>query len=177
MNILITTFGTRGDIQPFIALGKGLKAAGYNVALCTSEGYQSYVEDYGLQYVFMSNDLLQLTQDALSKVNGIGDGLSIAKQMMPAMRHSMDDEWNAARTFQPDLILFHPKCLGSYHIAEKLGIPAVMSLPLPFYTPTREFPNPFLSGVRLGGGFNRLSYRCTLTLMPTRMWGTYCSTT
>jgi sterol 3beta-glucosyltransferase len=71
----------------------------------------------------------------------------------------MDDEWNAALTFQPDLIIYHPKCLGSYHIAEKLYIPAIMSIPLPFYTPTREFPVPFMSGIQLGGWFNHFSYR------------------
>lgn len=157
--ILITTFGTRGDIQPFIALGKGLKTAGYEVALCTSEGYQSFVEEHGLQYAYMDNELLRLSQAVLGDTGGLGGTLDIINKMVPAMRQSMDDEWNAARTFRPDLIVYHPKCLGSYHIAEKLHIPAVMSLPLPFYTPTRAFPVPFMSGIQLGGWFNRFSYR------------------
>jgi sterol 3beta-glucosyltransferase len=154
--ILITTFGTRGDIQPFIALGKGLKEAGYEVALCTSEGYQSFVEEHGLQYAHMDNELLRLSQVLLSESSGL---LKTIRQMVPAMRRSMDDEWNAALTFQPDLILYHPKCLGSYHIAEKLDIPAIMALPMPLYTPTREFPTPFMSGVQFGRWFNRFSYK------------------
>jgi sterol 3beta-glucosyltransferase len=157
--ILITTFGTRGDVQPYIALGKGLKAAGYETGICTSEGYRSFVEEHGLTYVFMNNELLRLTQAALTEVNGIRDGVRIARQMQPAMRSAMDDEWHAAQAFGSDLILYHPKCLGSYHIAEKLNIPAVMSIPLPFYTPTRAFPVPFMSGIRLGGWFNHFSYR------------------
>jgi sterol 3beta-glucosyltransferase len=154
--ILINTFGTRGDIQPFIALGKGLKTAGFEVAVCTSEGYKTFVEEQGLHYAHMDNELLRLSQAALSESSGL---LSIMRQMVPAMRRSMDDEWNAALTFQPDLIIYHPKCLGSYHVAEKLHIPAIMSLPLPFYTPTREFPVPFMSGIQLGGWFNQFSYR------------------
>jgi sterol 3beta-glucosyltransferase len=154
--ILITTFGTRGDIQPFIALGKGLKTADFEVAVCTSEGYKRFVEEHGLHYAHMDNELLRLSQAALSESSGL---LSIMRQMVPAIRRSMDDEWNAALTFQPDLIIYHPKCLGSYHIAEKLHIPAIMSIPLPFYTPTREFPVPFMSGIQLGGWFNRFSYR------------------
>lgn len=62
MKILITTFGTRGDIQPYIALGKGLLRAGYEVVLSTSEGYQSLVEEHQLQYIYLDRDLLQLTQ-------------------------------------------------------------------------------------------------------------------
>jgi sterol 3beta-glucosyltransferase len=159
MKVLVNTFGTRGDIQPFIALGKGLKAAGYEVAVCSSEGFKSFIEEHGLHYLHMDNELLHLAQQALGEVNGIRDALSIARKMKVAMRRSMDDEWNAALTFQPDLILYHPKCLGSYHVAEKLNIATVLSLPLPFYTPTREFPVPFMSGIRLGTWFNRFSYR------------------
>lgn len=157
--ILISTFGTRGDIQPFIALGKGLKAAGYEVGVCTSEGYRSFVEEHQLQYVFMDNELLRLSQAVLGDTYGIGGTLNIVRKMNAAMRRSMDDEWNAALNFQPDLIIYHPKCLGSYHVAEKLHIPAIMSIPLPLYTPTSEFPASFMSGIRLGKWFNRFSYR------------------
>jgi sterol 3beta-glucosyltransferase len=159
MKILITTFGTRGDIQPFIALAQGLKTAGYDVAICTSAGYQSFVEQHQITYLLMDNELLRLSQAVLGDSGGIGDIFSTIRQMVPAMRRSMDDEWNAARTFQPDLIIYHPKCLGSYHVAEQMRIPAMMSLPLPFYTPTRAYPVPFVANLRLGGSFNHVSFR------------------
>ena len=104
MKILITTFGTRGDIQPFIALGIGLKNAGHDVAICTSEGYRSFVEEYHLSYVFMSNELLQLSQDILDGTGGMRGTISISKKIPGAVRNMMDDEWNAAVRSQPDLI-------------------------------------------------------------------------
>lgn len=159
MKILITTFGTRGDIQPYVALGMGLKQAGQEVAICTSEGYRSFVEEHGLRYAFMDNELLRLTQASLGETSGPGETFGIVRQMAPAIRRSMDDEWRAAQDFQPDLILYHPKCLGSLHVAEKMNIPAILSLPLPFYTPTCAFPVPFMSGIHLGGRFNRFSYQ------------------
>jgi sterol 3beta-glucosyltransferase len=159
MKILITTFGTRGDIQPFVAFGKGLHIAGNEVAICTSQGYQSFVEAHGLRYLWMDNELLRLSQAALGQTGGAGGTFSIIRQMIPAIRQSMDDEWRAALTFEPDLIIYHPKCLGSYHVAEKLHIPAMMALPLPFYTPTSAFPVPFMSDIHLGAWFNRFSYR------------------
>ena len=158
MKVLITTFGTRGDLQPFIALARGLRAAGHDVAICTSTGYQSFVEEHNVSYLFMDNELLRLSEAALGESNGLGGNISIIRQMVPAIRRSMDDEWQAALAFQPDLIIYHPKCLGSYHVAEKLQIPAILSLPLPFYTPTREFPIPFFSNIRLGGWFNHFTY-------------------
>ena len=67
MRILISTFGTQGDIQPFIALGKCLQANGHVVALCTASGYQSLVEQHGLQYAFMHNTMLELTSTLLAR--------------------------------------------------------------------------------------------------------------
>jgi hypothetical protein len=55
MHVLISTFGTQGDIQPFIALGKGLVTAGHSVTLCTSEDYRRLVVAHGLGYVFMGS--------------------------------------------------------------------------------------------------------------------------
>ena len=75
------------------------------------------------------------------------------------MQQMMEDEWIAAQAIQPDFILYHPKSLGSYHIAEKLNLPLALALPLPLYTPTSAFPVPmFANGIRLGGWFNRFTY-------------------
>jgi len=169
MKILITTFGTRGDIQPYIALGKGLIEAGYQVVVCTSEGYRPMVEEHQLQYAYLDRDLLALTQAVMGETAGAGDTFATLSKMLPALRQMMANEWQAALDHQPDLILYHPKCLGSLHVAEKLNIPAVLSLPLPFYTPTRDFPVPFLSTIRLGRGFNRFSYR--LMALSSGMFG------
>lgn len=169
MRILITTFGTRGDIQPYIALGQGLLAAGHQVAIATAEGYRPLVEAYGVPYAFMSNEVFQLTQDALTRVNGLGGAIQTARRMAPAIRRSLDDEWAAAQAFQPDLIVYHPKCLGSAQVAEKLDVPAILSLPLPFFTPTSAFPIPFLSQLALGGRVNRFSYR--FQRIAALMWG------
>jgi sterol 3beta-glucosyltransferase len=159
MKILILTFGTRGDLQPYVALGIGLKKAGHTVGICTSEGYKTFVEEHQLSYVYMSNELLQLTEDSLAGTGGIAGTFKTVKAIPPAVRRMMDDEWNAALTFQPDLIIYHTKCLGSLHVAEKLKIPAMASLPLPFYTPTKAFPVPFMSGIHLGAWFNLFSYK------------------
>ncbi|HEY1012278.1 MAG TPA: glycosyltransferase [Herpetosiphonaceae bacterium] len=159
MRVLITTFGTRGDIQPFIALAQGLQAAGHTTAICTADGFQPMLAAAGITHLSMNNALLELTQAALSEVTGLADAIRISGQMRPAIRQAMDDEWQAARDWRPDLIVFHPKCLGSAHIAGHLQLPAVLAIPLPFYTATRSFPVPFLPVRSLSGPLNRWSYQ------------------
>ena len=52
MNITILTLGWRADVEPFVALGKGLKRAGHEVAPCTSVSFQKMVTRYGLTYAY-----------------------------------------------------------------------------------------------------------------------------
>ena len=59
-NIFILTLGSRGDVQPYVALGKGFQAAGHNVTVCTSSSFESFITGQGLNYGHMSNDLLDL---------------------------------------------------------------------------------------------------------------------
>ncbi len=75
---------------------------------------------------------------------------------MPLLRQTLNEEWEAASSFRPDLIVYHPKALGGRHIAEKLGVPVVMALALPLYTSTSAFATPIMPS--LGGAFNRFSY-------------------
>ena len=160
MKILINSFGTRGDIQPYIALARGLKAADYDVAFCTSEGYKQDIEKHDIQYLYMKNEMLELTQHLL-ETDSLSERFSTAKKIGGAVRGVMDDEWAAAEAFQPDSLIYHPKCLGSYHVAEKLGIPAILSIPLPFYTPTSEFAVPFVArNLRF---LNRFSFNAIIT--------------
>ena len=44
MKICILTIGTRGDVQPYIALGVGLKAVGHEVTIATLAAFESFGE-------------------------------------------------------------------------------------------------------------------------------------
>ena len=159
MRILILTFGTRGDVQPYVALAHTAIAAGHQAAVCTAEGFRPLVEDAGVPYLHMSNDMLDLIQTEMPTMSGAADSVRLIRRMTAAMRASLHDQWRAAQTFEPDLLVYHPKCLAGLHIAERLHIPAAVSLPLPFFTPTRAFPIPFIARWPLGGTANRLSYQ------------------
>src|SRR5262245_7801032 len=50
MHVVIGTVGTRGDVQPCVALGKGLRAAGFRVTLATHPDYQGFITSHGLGF-------------------------------------------------------------------------------------------------------------------------------
>src|ERR1700693_5020127 len=50
MRIGIIALGSRGDVQPYVALGKGLKQAGYEVLLLTHDPFEGLVRNEGLEF-------------------------------------------------------------------------------------------------------------------------------
>jgi sterol 3beta-glucosyltransferase len=48
MRIVVIAPGSRGDIQPFIALGKGLQGSGHDVRVVTNAEFESLAHSYGL---------------------------------------------------------------------------------------------------------------------------------
>ncbi|WP_404364529.1 glycosyltransferase [Corallococcus coralloides] len=157
MRVLISTYGTRGDVQPFVALAKALKARGHVVALCTPTGFRGMVERHGIPYAHMDNAVLELTE-AVLRAPTRTEQRRLFKGFGAIVRAGMEDEWRAARELEPDVLVYHSKALGSHHIAEKLGAVELLAMPLPL-TRTREFPVPMVPGFRLGAWLNALSYQ------------------
>ena len=165
MKVAIITAGSRGDVQPFVALGLGLKKTGHHVKICTHSNFESVITQYGLDYGFMNDEMSRfLVSDQGHEVIESSGGTfgwlktaaRVSKQFKPIMRRMLEEEWKAAQG--SDVIIYHPKAVGGYDIAEKLDVPLIISIPLPLLTPTRAFPCVLFSRVKLGGWFNRLSY-------------------
>ncbi len=167
MNVFIVTAGSRGDVQPFIALGQGLKQAGHTVTLCTCSSFKTFITEHGLNYGYMNNDFIKLvgSETGRKAIEGGKNAFSLIKTSLTLLKESkalnrdmLEDAWNAAQAVQPDIIIFHPKVLAGSHIAEKLGIPAIMALLVPAIVPTAEFVATGFPNLKLGAKYNQLSY-------------------
>ena len=173
MKILILAQGSRGDVEPFVALGKGLKAAGHNVKVCVPSRFERFVTEHGLCYSYMNDDIIKIidTSEGSRVIERAGTGgifawVRIALETLPkvrtAFRNMLDEEWAAAQGM--DAIVYHTRAMVGYDIAEKLGIPAFLALPQPLYVPTSAFPNFIFPDLPLGGGYNRLTHHLTTWL-------------
>lgn len=156
MRILLSTYGTRGDVQPFVALAKTLRARGHEVAVCTPSGFRGMVEQHGVAYAHMDNAVLELTE-AVLQAPTLRERRALFKGFGAIIRGTLDDEWRAAKSMQPDAVVYHSKALGAHHIAEKLGVPEFLAMPLPL-TRTRAFSVPIIPDWGLGPWFNAFSY-------------------
>ncbi len=166
MRILISTYGTRGDVQPFVALAGALKRRGHEVALCTPTGFRGLAERHGVPYAHMGNEVLELTEAVLQAPTR-AEQRRLFKGFGAVIRAGLEDEWRAAQALRPEVLLYHAKALGSHHIAEKLGAAEFLAMPLPL-TRTRAFPAPMVPDLGLGGWFNALSYK--LIALGNALW-------
>lgn len=162
MRIAIQTLGTRGDVQPYVALARGLLRRGHEVQLAAPVQFESMVTRHGIDFWPLPGEFLALLDTpegkaAIAGSRGFGAGLKLLKHVRPLMRRLLDAEWAAIGRFGPDVIIHHPKSIASPDIAARLGRPAVLASPLPGFTPTAAFPSPLLPFANLGP-LNRLSH-------------------
>jgi sterol 3beta-glucosyltransferase len=171
MKILILTVGSRGDVQPYIALGTGLRDAGHAVTLATLEVFGPLAAAHRLNFHPLRGEFLELLQTAEGKAAIVGKGnpLALLRQVTPMLRRMLDDVLSASSG--AELVIYHPKALGGYSLAEKLGTPGILALPLPLYSPTAAFPSPIIPVANLGPVLNRLSHTAIVKLTSASVRG------
>lgn len=162
--ISIVASGSRGDVQPYVALGQGLRLAGYHVRLIASENFQALATEAGLDFCSTGESIEAITQsEEWRKVTESGNFLSILAKMQSEMKQRAGKMAQQMPAFLEgsDLILTGMGGIGGvFTLAEALQIPLMQAYVFPF-TPTSEFPAPLVPRLPLGGLVNRLSFHIT----------------
>ena len=140
MKITVNTFGTRGDIQPYIALSLGLKQAGHSVRILTHQIFADFVREYGFDVYPLQVDPRQvLINQALSELGN--STVRIHRWMEENFKAALQDIFvstlNANR--DADLILNSGLSFAGWHVAEKLNIPAIATYLWPI-NPSHLYP-------------------------------------
>lgn len=139
MNILIAGTGTRGDVQPFVALGLALKARGHEVALRVPLDFVDWVRDAGLACQPMGGrfkDFLDTAQEEAQRAP------------YRAFRRAVDALWadqiRLAHEVAPtDVVIGNGAFPAGPTIAEAWGVPCVTALFQPTLLPHDSYPPIF----------------------------------
>ncbi|KAK7389420.1 hypothetical protein VNO78_24449 [Psophocarpus tetragonolobus] len=170
MNIVMLIVGTRGDVQPFIAIGKRLQDYGHRVRLATHSNFKEFVLTAGLEFYPLGGDPKVLAGYMVKNKGFLPSGPS----EIPVQRHQMKEIINSLLPackepdidsgvpFKADAIIANPPAYGHTHVAEALKVPIHIFFTMP-WTPTTEFPHP-LSRVKQQAGY-RLSYQIVDSLI------------
>ena len=163
MRVVVFTIGTRGDVQPYVALGKGLRAAGHDVVVATHEPFRDLVTHHGLGFRPITGNVQEVMQsEAVRRALRIKNPVSFLRDLRqlgfaPFVTQWQRDALDSCR--DAEAVLFSPLGVFAYHVAESLGVPAVMGALLP-QGATRAYPTPLMPPPRwpLPGWLNRFSH-------------------
>jgi len=161
MGITILAAGTRGDVQPYISLGRELKKAGHVVRMATFKNFENLVIGSGLEYFPIRGDVSSVALgDSARGARQADNPLKLILSFNKLKSYVFDlqqDFFNACTG--SDAIVYHPGVPLGYFVAQYLKIPSIFATPFPM-TPTREYPAlMFYNTVRLGGGFNLITHK------------------
>jgi UDP:flavonoid glycosyltransferase YjiC (YdhE family) len=120
--ILIHTFGSLGDLHPYLALARGLNARGHRAVIATSAGYRAHVERAGVAFHPVRPDLDDFGPfaEVARKVYDPRRGAEhiVRSLVMPRLVDTVDDLLDVAA--HADLILTHPLSFAAQLIARSL---------------------------------------------------------
>lgn len=147
MIITIFAAGSQGDIQPCVALAKGLMNAGHQVRLAAPENFGGFIQQHDVDHYPLRGDVQKLMasdtgRDFMSSGSGnpIRSIQTIRNLLAPVVMDMAQDALDATRG-SDGLI-----CLGVFSafgqsISEALNIPLLHIEPTPLL-PTADFPAP-----------------------------------
>jgi sterol 3beta-glucosyltransferase len=167
---VILNWGTRGDIQPFIALGAELVGRGHQVVLAAREPFRALAESRGLEFFSMAEDGTEDLMRALAGAKSIPDMLNTSTSYSRRIaRQQLREFWEASAG--ADVILAKAITTAPVmHIAEARGMPVFLVHFDPGFIPTASYCfwggriqdlDPFRN--RLMAGFLLLSFGLSLT--------------
>lgn len=147
--ILITTFGSLGDLHPYLAVGQQLQQRGLEVTVGTQALFEGRVKAARLAFRHLRQTTVEEpSPDLIRRVFAGAEGprFLIKNLLMPALETAWEDTLAAAR--EADLVITHPLTLAAPLAAAKLGLPWMSTLLAPSGLLSVSDP-PVLPGIGL----------------------------
>ena len=157
--IALLTYGSRGDVEPFIALGVGLRNAGHSVRLAGPAPFAPLARSHDLEFAPIEGNPDELAQAFADRV-----GLSWPRMILQMVRHVLPLAEAAFRsvesaTLDSDLIVHSFLMTDAGHtLALARGVPDASAQFFPIFLPTSSFPAVALPDLPLGGLYRRATH-------------------
>ncbi|MBK8259283.1 MAG: glycosyltransferase family 1 protein [Polyangiaceae bacterium] len=145
MKVTLVTVGSRGDTEPYVALGAALKRAGHTVRVAACEPFREYVRSHGLPFAALGGDIKAIVGDegraALlgAATNPINAGQALRKYVGPLVEEAHGRLVSAVSG--SDVVIGQMLVPGASACAESKGMLYLEAAYVPAL-PTREFANP-----------------------------------
>lgn len=159
MKIHCLTIGSRGDVQPYVALCKRLQKDSHTCTIISHEEYREWVESNGIAFRAVGGDPGELMKLSVDN-NKMLFSPQFYREAMGKFRHWLDELLRGIMEtcWDADLIIESPSTFGGIHVAEAIGCYYMRAFTMP-WTRTSTYPQAFsVPNVDLGPQYNSMSY-------------------
>ena len=160
MLITLLSAGSRGDTQPYIALGVELQKSGYTVQIAASEAFEDLIKSYGLEFYPLLGNVSKIADnDKLRQAMSADNPLKVIMSFNTMKNYAYSLQQGFYDACQgSDAIVYHSGAVIGYFIAQTLDIPNILATPFPMI-PTKTYPALiFYNSIKLGKTFNLLTH-------------------
>jgi vancomycin aglycone glucosyltransferase len=145
MRVLLSSIGSRGDVQPILALGLELQALGHRARLCVAPNFKEWIESYGLECIPIGPDLKKMTGGTVPGKPVLPSKEQLQKMAEESVRTQFQVIGEAARDC--DLIVAATALqFAARSIAEAQNIAYVFAAYCPAVLPSSKYPPPKTGG-------------------------------
>ena len=133
--IVLSTFGSFGDVHPYMAIGMELKRRGHVPVIATMAGYREKIESVGLKFAAVRPDIPSPKEQGQEFIDKLmqpitGPKFLLEEVIFPAVRESYADLLHA--TAGADLLITHPAAPAGPLLGRKTGLPWISTVLAPF---------------------------------------------
>jgi vancomycin aglycone glucosyltransferase len=154
MRILLAPHGTRGDVQPIVALAVGLRARGHVVSLTVPANFVSWLRGYGFDTVSDGVDVEALLRSAGAGLQSLSWQMRYLSHMTPLLFEPV-----ARASEGCDLIVGAGLQFAAASVAQWRGVPYAHAVFCPCAMPSSAAPPPNVHRQTLPRWINRLLWK------------------
>jgi vancomycin aglycone glucosyltransferase len=146
MRVLLSSIGSRGDVQPLVALALELRTLGHRARLCVAPNFKEWIESYGLECTPIGPDLKKMTGGSVPGKPALAFSPEQWQRLADeSVRTQFQVIAEAARGC--DLIIAATALqIAARSIAEEQKIPYVFAAYCPAVLPSPKYPPPKTGG-------------------------------
>jgi UDP:flavonoid glycosyltransferase YjiC (YdhE family) len=120
MKLVLISIGTRGDMEPFLAIGEMLKEKGHQVICAFPEQFRNLVDDSSLEFSSLGSDFIDMLDSDVGKaaMGGSGSGLKkffalikLGKLSTEINKDLVISQHNLVEKENPDRIVYNGKAI------------------------------------------------------------------
>ena len=166
MKIILTSVGTRGDMEPFLAIGEILKEKGHQVICAFPEQFRKLSEDSGLEFSSLGSNYIELLESDIGKAAMGGSSgirkffayIKLASKQTDANKEYINKQYEIIERQNPDRIIYNAKSVYPIIWELKNSGKTTLVIPSPYIHYVEGHSHIVFSGKNYGKFLNKLSF-------------------